>query len=65
MKGRPKSEEWKNKLRGRKHSEESKLKMSLMMKGKNKGRKLSEEHKSKLREAASKRKRIDGKFHSS
>jgi hypothetical protein len=65
MKGKPKSEEWKNKLRGRKHTEESKEKMSKNSKGKNKGRKLSEEHKSKLREAASKRKRIDGKFQAS
>lgn len=65
MKGKAKSEEWKNKMRGRKHTEESKEKMSLNSKGKNKGRKLSEEHKSKLREAASKMKRIGGKFQAS
>lgn len=62
MKGKPKSEEWKEKMRGRVVSDETKLKMSMSSKGKNKGRTLSEEHKQKIRDAASKRNRIGGKF---
>ena len=46
--GRKHSEETKRKMTGRRHTEETKRKMSKSRKGKKTGRKLSEEHKKKL-----------------
>ena len=62
LKGRKLSEEEKEKRKGRKHTDETKKKMSESMKGKNKGKVHSEDHKQYLREQASKRKRIQGRF---
>ena len=45
--GRKHSEETKRKMTGRRHTEETKRKMSKSRKGKKTGRKLSEEHKKK------------------